>query len=235
MTQATSPIAAGASSGALRQATAWSALRAQWQAQPRVRAGVVLIVLIVWVYGLLESSDRLQRAERRLQQLQGELRAARVQDGDANRWALRAGEAAARLQALERELWINGSEAAAQARLRDWLLEIARSQQAGRYFVTLGNPTALRTSAAAGEPSQATRLLKASFSFDFTPATLEAVLKAIESGNRYAQVETLSVNKRARRVEMNVAVAARIESSDQPAADLGTPRAAAAGNAGVRP
>jgi hypothetical protein len=123
---------------------------------------------------------------------------------------------------LSAKLWVHNSEAAAQARLRDWLNEIARSTKSSRYLITLGAVSPATAGSEAAEFS-GMKQLKANLSFDFQPQVLEEALLAIEGGKQFAFVESLSVNKRARRVEINVTVYARVDPSAQSAAAIAEP------------
>ena len=181
----------------------------------RLHWGLAVIALILIGYGLLLWSDNVERSSKQLRKLQGEISSLKAQSRDPKPWQERIAEVKDQRALLDKRLWVNPSEAAVQARLRDWLTEIAKSSIANRYLVTLGSVTNATRDASGGNITEGTlpeklKQYKASLSFDFTPASLEAVLLAIEGGGQFAVVDTLSVNKRAKRAEVNVIVFARL-------------------------
>jgi hypothetical protein len=211
------------------RASAFDALLADLRSNRRLHWGIAIIALILLGYALLVWSDNVERSSKQLRKLQGEISSLKAQSRDTKPWQERIAEIKQQRRSLDKRLWVNPSEAAVQARLRDWLTEIAKSSIANRYLVTLGSVTNATRDASGGAVTEGTlpeklKQYKASLSFDFTPASLEAVLLAIEGGGQFAVVDTLSVNKRAKRVEVNVIVFARLgeQGSDFGQATQGT-------------
>lgn len=194
------------------------AWRAELAANRRLQFGLALVVLIVLAYGFVYWGEAIARDSKRLGILQTEAVALKSQDSNPARLQERLAKVQALQTVVTERLWINTSEAAAQARLRDWLTEIARSAVASRYLVTLGSVATVSASSSANAanaqeatPASALRQFKASLSFDFQPQSVESALSAIEGGNQFAFVDSLSINKRARRAEINITVYARID------------------------
>jgi Type II secretion system (T2SS), protein M subtype b len=215
------------------------AWRAELAANRRLQVGLALVVLIVLAYGFVYWGEAIARDSKRLAALQAEAVALKSQDSNPARWQERLAKVQALQSAVTERLWVNTSEAAAQARLRDWLTEIARSAVASRYLVTLGSVATVSgatsaanlanaASAADAPPATALRQFKASLSFDFQPQSVESALAAIEGGNQFAFVDSLSINKRARRAEINITVFARI---DPKANQVSTPAPASSASA----
>jgi hypothetical protein len=231
----------------------WAELRGN----RRLQAGLAAVASILAIYFALDWSDALEADSRRLRELRGELRSVRSQTKNAAHWDKAAHELGRVQAAIDRRIWFVSSDAAAQARLNDWLGEALRSAGVPQAKITLAivrpygagerspaatgaatnAPKAPAAPAVAGQPlelrdPQALRELRATASFVFTPAALEAVLAAIEGGGQFAAVDSLVVNRPARRADLTVKVLAQqVPTGSWEAAVGETPAAAPATSA----
>jgi hypothetical protein len=192
------------------------------RANSRLRWGIVLIALVVLVDGGLRWSDAVARQQQALAKMQADVAA--LKSGLKNESALQeTAESSRQLAALiDKRLWTVSSEAVGQARMKDWLTDMAKRNIADQYIVTLGasrelgkqdgeNATNL---VATNKADSGIREFRANFSFKLTPRALEGVLLDIEGGEPFAAVESLLVKGQERRVEMTVRVLMRIQAPE---------------------
>jgi hypothetical protein len=176
------------------------------RANSRLRWGIVLIALVVLVDGGLRWSDAVARQQQALAKMQADVAA--LKSGLKNESALQeTAESSRQLVALiDKRLWTVSSEAVGQARMKDWLTDMAKRNIADQYIVTLGasrelgkqdgeNATNL---VATNKADSGIREFRANFSFKLTPRALEGLL----------------VKGQERRVEMTVRVLMRIQAPE---------------------
>ena len=212
--------------------------------------GLIAVVLLGCTELALRWSDGLVAKEEQLRTLRNELHALRNQSRDegALRRQLHALEGVQRV--VDQRLWVVSSDAVGQAHLKDWLTAIIKKAGSKNFNLVLSSPRAMgareggsseissarsddmRSKAAAGTTNSAQdglkslREVRANLTLPFTPASLEQVLSDIEGGEPLATVESLSVNRRDRKVDMTVRVLMHIGESDIPLAT--EPKATAA-------
>ncbi|MBT9500744.1 MAG: hypothetical protein IV092_05835 [Burkholderiaceae bacterium] len=103
---------------------AWLELRAQWTANARLRMGGMVMVAIVWVYGLLLGSDQADAWRIAAEGLRGEI--SRVQPlAKEQGWPQRAEDARQQLAAIRAMLWTETELGLVEARFQDWLRSTA--------------------------------------------------------------------------------------------------------------
>jgi hypothetical protein len=177
------------------------------RANPRLRYGLLAIVMVFLVEGGLRWSDAITLQQQKLTTLQSDLAA--LKSGMRNEAALRDSVIQAQRmgETMDARLWSVTSEAVGQARLKDWLTDVVKSSIADQYAITLGNSRELEKLTS----DQTLREFRANASFRLTPRALEGVLLAIEGGEPFAAVETLTVKGQERRVELTVRVLMRIK------------------------
>jgi len=207
----------------------------------RLQLGLLAVALIALLEGSLRWADRLEAEHKKLQQLRGELATLRAQS--QNEAALRQTLAEfelARRQA-ETKLWNVSSEAVGQARLKEWLNNLI--ERAGALKPTLnlsaarplGGKEGSTTAAPLAGKEEALREFRATLRYTFTPESLEKILAEIEAGETFSSVETLTVNRRERRVELTVRVLMRIGAPPTPPAPVASPTPVAPAKPAVPP
>lgn len=174
--------------------------------------GVAQLALMAW--------DAHERLDTELHAMDGRIRLLSSTADQVN-WDQRATELGRQRDQLLARLWSVPTEAQAQARLRDWLTSALRTAKAGHPTVSLlpvQNAAAVPASApvataAAGpaasapsEESSRTLRVRATVSFDLAPRALEDALQQIERGGQLARIDSLTVSRSSRRVEMAVSV-----------------------------
>lgn len=192
------------------------------RANSRLRWGIVLIVLVVLVDSGLRWSDAVAKQQQVLAKMQADVAA--LKSGLRNESALQESAASSRQLAalIDKRLWTVSSEAVGQARMKDWLTDMAKRNIADQYIVTLGASRELgkqdgenTTNPVATNKADSTiREFRANFSFKLTPRALEGVLLDIEGGEPFGAVESLLVKGQERRVEMTVRVLMRIQAPE---------------------
>jgi len=185
-----------------------------WQAfkaNRRLQIGVLLIIMIILFEVGARWVERLSVQRQQLQQLRAELVAVRAQsrNKDALRTSLQEFDRAR--QVIDAKIWPVSSEAVAQARLNEWLGAVLKRAGVVSPVVRLTGARPLAEEDARGAGTSAggagrLQEFRAVVRYAFTPETLEKVLAEIESGEAMAAIESLTVNKRERRVEFSVRV-----------------------------
>lgn len=204
-----------------RSGSIWIPLVQEFRANPRLRYLAALVLLVLLVEGGLRWADSLTQQQAALTQLQSDLAKLRSHSRDEKSLRASLATVAGQSQAIEQRIWSVPSEAVGQARLKDWLVGVAQRSVADQYNITLGGGGDTARPAATAKPANAAlRELRATMSFRFTPSALEAVLAEIEGGQPFAAIDTLSVKRQERKVELTVRVLVRV--APAPAAQLAT-------------
>lgn len=169
----------------------------------------------------LRAWEQQQKLEQELKTLRGRIQLLQA-SADPVDWVGLSKELSKLKQDLQDQLWQASSEAQAQAMLRDWLSSTLKAAGIQRPTLRLQPPQAAIT-ASGGKPGgeslspveateaskqllqQAIRV-RALISFELQPGMLETVLQQVERGGQLASVDSLSVSKRTRRVEMGVSM-----------------------------
>lgn len=194
---------------------AWRELRGS----RRLQLALLAFIAIAATEGGLRWSDRLTARERQLQELRGELRDLRAQSRDEAELRQALAKLAEARRELDARLWRVPSEAIGQARLKDWLGDLAKRAGVTNPTLTLSAAKPLSSAdKAASAELRAVQELRAVVGYGFTPEALERTLAAIEGGEALAAVEALNASRRDRRVEMTVRVLAHVEPRPAPEA-----------------
>lgn len=203
----------------------FATLRQEWSENASVRTGVLLIVGILWLYGLLVWHDTLGERDRALDQKARQLARIEAQAAETQ-WPDRLKEAEGRLLRFESSVKVVDSLGQAQADLQDWLNEQARAAALRNVGVTpagapsaggIGSPVlgyaASPSPALASGPEVALRLgwvVRAKVQADFSPVAAYDLLAALASGSRRVWVESMAIRiQPAPRWELQVASAYR--------------------------
>jgi hypothetical protein len=228
---------------------AWiSQIRAEWQANPRLRIGVMTIVAMAIVMSLL----RLDEARQAMRTDAGRLatenaRLTRMLNSGKQQ------QAAARLVLLQeqiaRRLWQVPSTTVAQAELGTWLTDELTAAGAKEVLVAQATlkgqapstaekqePTSAATSAPPADCQKAACQLvelRTTIRFTFDAAVLPKALERLESSDKPLTIEQLTIHATERRVEMSVKVLASVVPAAGAAAT--TPPVAAAADTTATP
>lgn len=199
---------------------------AEFRANRRLQVGLAVIVTVVLADRALSWSDRI--TQRRQMLADAQIEVATLKSQARNEAAMQTAMRDIRLAAAlaDARLWVVSSEAVGQARLKDWLIEQMKLAGAGNYTVNVASPKPLAQAGSAGagpttgSPSAKEGALapgaglldfSAVITFTLTPESLEKMLAALEAGDAMSKVESLSVRRNERRVEMGVRVLMRLK------------------------
>ncbi len=162
---------------------------------PRLRIGLALILVVLWVYGLLElgtlNQTRLEsytRLARKAAQLKSQAR--------QEAWITRASEVATLKTQVESSLWNESSSGLALARWQDWLDDTLNTAGATRHTINISESIGKQPEGQRWQP------MRARIEFDSTPDRLNNVLYLLEKAEKLTQIETLTV--RANKAELNL-------------------------------
>lgn len=169
---------------------------------PRLRAGLALIVGLVWLLGLLELLDRRDAAEKERARLADEMLRLRAV-GAEQHWPAFRDQARQRLTDYRSLAWREESEGRIQAMLQDWLREqlAAVGIQPRELQVVVLPPGATLPGEAGRRQALAAdmRIARARLSFDFKPDSLHRLLAALPSSRHWIWVSRLVVGNDTRR------------------------------------
>lgn len=192
--------------------------RQSWQANPRLRILLSLIALIIIADASLRWLDGVTQQLTRRTELQAEVAQLQRQTRDPQR--LQHNLADARLlqqHALHRILLVR-SEAQAQARLQDWLTQLVQQNNVQVMALSVGSarPVTEATPQAKHDKTLDTRpradmSLTANMTVRFTPDALNTLLLALEDAEWIVRIDSLSVRRAERRVDIVLSVPVRIE------------------------
>lgn len=173
------------------------------RSNPRLRTGLVAVLVLVWLLGLQQLSDGLDVAHAELARSSEEVQRLRALRGE-QQWPAFRDQAQTRLADYRSLAWREESEGRMQAMLQDWLREQLATVglQPRELAVTVLPP---RPVPAAGDKRKAElpadmRLARARLSFDFKPDALHQLLAALSASHRWIWVSRLAVENDNRRV-----------------------------------
>lgn len=175
---------------------AWQQARSQWQTQPRVRAGLWLVLALALAQGLLLLLDRVDAQQAELQRLRGEeQRLLAVPSAQA--WGERAGQAAQTVVAYTGMAWAEADVGLSEAALQDWLRTVSarlglnvRELRVVRAQATAGASAGPGTTAVPSLPAGHV-LLRARLVADLQRTPLLALLAECARSERSIVVERL--------------------------------------------
>ncbi len=169
----------------------------------RLRAGLAIVVALLWLLGLLEMLDLLDAARKDRSRLNDEVAELRLVGGE-QRWPVLRDQAQERLADYRSLAWREESEGRMQAMLQDWLREqlAAVGVQPRDLSVTV-LPARSVTPAQRNRKSELPadmRIARARVSFDFKPDTLHQFLAKLPASQRWIWVSRMSVENDSRRL-----------------------------------
>ena len=208
---------------------------AEFRSNRRLQIGFTAVIFIFIINTALNWNDHLAVEAQKLQDLRSKLSSLRNEVRNEAAIRQRLIDAKKTKQQVNEKLWAVSSEPVGQARLKDWLMGLIVEIKAQNYKLTLANSKQLSAPNAA-KKSDELREFRANVSFAFSPESLEDFLAEVESGEHFAALETLIINRKERRIEAMVRVLMRIgepifidDASDQDAAEK--PEISASGEA----
>lgn len=183
----------------MKMAPGVDAIVAEWQRNVRLRRGVWIVIGIVWLAGLLELRDQIDRRWGEHRALS--LKVARVKSlSSQDEWVARRDEALAAGLVWDRRLWSESTIGLAQASFADWLRQVASRSALQTAQVTVLSAAEAPADArparvAQGERGSVADLWKvgAQLTFDFSPRTFYPFLGQLVSSERRVVIESLVI------------------------------------------
>lgn len=199
----------------------------EFRGNRKLQYGLLAIVLILCVDGGLRWMENLAAQEKHLQELRSELAHLRSQSRDEEDLKRQLADLKSAQQVIDDRLWVVSSEAVGQAQLADWLSGVLKKAEAKNFKLVLSSPRPVSKAVARGgqvggtkEPSVQEagdlREFRANVTMQFSPVSLERVLRDIEGGQPLAMVESLMVKRQDRKVDLSVRVLMRIGETGSP-------------------
>ena len=199
----------------------------EFRANRKLQYGLLGIALILCVEGGTRWTESLAAQEKQLQQLRSELSHLRSQSRDEEDLKRQLGDLKSAQQTIDERLWVVSSEAVGQAQLADWLSGLLKKAEAKNFKLVLSSPRPVSKAVGRGgqvggtkEPSVQEagdlREFRANVTMQFSPVSLERVLRDIEGGQPLAMVESLMVKRQERKVDLSVRVLMRIGETGSP-------------------
>jgi hypothetical protein len=165
---------------------------------PRLRAGLAVVLAILVAYGLLEWRDRQDAGRAEYVRLLTQV-ARQSQPQQPAVWAQRASEAGDALQRARGELWRNASTGLAQAQVQDWLNGLLRQVAAKSAAVRVSEPElgpeTQALTARLPADLQIVKPLRARVEFNSDPAALLTLLAALNDAPHRVVVDGLTVKE----------------------------------------
>lgn len=170
----------------------------EWSESPRLRLGVVVIVVLCWVYGLLAFDETITKRRDEIALLDQEVTLLAAQ-ARSQEWMKVRDQAVRRLSEFRERVWREESEGHIQAAFQDWLHVLLEQQRltANEMTVTLLTPLAGSEktdppTTLAGLPPEM-RVARARVVMEFQPMAFAGVLAAIAANEHWVWVERLSI------------------------------------------
>jgi hypothetical protein len=214
----------------------FDATLAQIRANPRLRLGLWLILLILWVYGILLLDERRDADREEYARLDLKVRRAAL-DSEAQGWIPQAERLRVLRTNLESQVWQAPSPSLARATYQDWLNRMFSDGGATRLqlAVTLVEDRPPESADAATARSEGATpanrrprdlwQVRGKASFDFTPQSLLKVLTLLSENDRRNVIEALVVRRDpVPRVELTVSASFQKNDAAAPAASPPAPQ-----------
>lgn len=185
------------------------------RANRKLQYGILGIVLVLCFEGGARWTESLSVQEKQLQLLRGDVRRLRSLSRDEADLKRQLADLEGARQTIEERLWVVSSEAVGQARLKDWLTGVLEKAEAKNPKLILSSPRPVSKEGAGRRGASKDdvgdlRDFRANVTMQFSPASLEHVLRDIEGGRPLALVESLVVKRQERKVDLSVVVLMRI-------------------------
>ena len=182
--------------------------KSQWSINPRLRLGVLVVIGILWLYGLLVASDNTARSRDGHVAVTAEI--GRLQPSASDReWPARAERAQQQLIALQAMRWAGNDVGVIEAELQDWLRATAT-----RTGLTLRNVSVVRVDASASSASgvQPGQVIRAKVTADLQRLALVGFLAEVAHHERVIAVERMHLRTRSQppTVEIELRVVAAV-------------------------
>lgn len=154
----------------------------------RLRAGVSLIIAIVWLYAVLVMQDAYKAKMSEYESLADRMvRLKSIETETA--WPERAKEAVSLRTEMEDGLWKSGTLGLARAAFQDWVNQKLLESGVKRPAVSISE-----NSETGGVPSDLWKI-EAKVEFDFNPATFDRLMAALIGNKQKVYVERLRIAK----------------------------------------
>jgi hypothetical protein len=176
----------------------FTALRAEFKANPRLRLGFWVILGILWGYSLLLLRDELHQAADEHLELARKVARAQAFAGQTE-WEKRIEPAQALQLELESRLWRAGTLGLAQAAVQDWLSQSVQQAGLTRPATSVAAQEEVTSDKSATE-AQGKGLatadlwkVSAKLSFDFSPQKFYNLMGRLYGTDKQVVVESLSI------------------------------------------
>ncbi|MCW5649924.1 MAG: hypothetical protein KIS62_09275 [Ramlibacter sp.] len=185
----------------------------------RLQWGLMVIAIVLFADLGARWKDRIDANQKKLAQTQIDLATLKRQAKNEEAMAKALNDARRAAELADARLWVVTSEAVGQAKVKDWLADLLRQAGVGNASINVAAARAVvgqqdeSSGAGASKPGVGVGLYEfsATSAFAFTPDSLEKLLAAVESGEPLARIESLSVRRNERRVELGVRVLIRLK------------------------
>ncbi len=172
---------------------------ANLKANPRLRWGLLAIVGVLWLYGILEMRDAVQRKNEAYIALSKKI--ARVQGAATQtEWVSRLKEVQSAQSKLEKRLWQEATIGLAQASMNDWLGQTAQQSGLGKVQLQvaaqeegLGVKAGANGREAGSVAGSDLWKVTAKLVFDFSPQSFYALLGRLAANEKKIMVESLAI------------------------------------------
>ncbi len=199
-------------------AKAWQ----EFRGNRRLQWGLLAVLAILIGEGGLRWADSLSRQGEEARKLNADLVLLRSQTRSEPVLRQTLADLQATRKSVDEKLWSVPSEAVGQARLKEWLEDTLKKTGATGASLSLssvraaGNKEEPASAAAEKGQQESLREFRAIVRMHFAPGSLEKLLAEIEAGEAFAGVESLTVNRRERRVEVMIFVLMRVAATAAP-------------------
>lgn len=167
------------------------------KSNPRLLLGLWMIVLILWLYGLLDMNEKLQHEVQAYNEMVSKIRHVHAHAAQKE-WLKRQEDARKMLSEVEAGFWQESTPGLAQATLNDWLAQAA--QQAGIQNMQLAvavQETRMQGEVSGKDKSDAgtgvwkisTRLVS-----EFNPKPYYRLLEKIATNDKRLKIESLTIH-----------------------------------------
>jgi len=167
-------------------------LREQLLGNPRLRAGLAIIVALLAAYAVLVLRDAGRHSREAVDAAEARLGALRTNDGKTDLWRDRAQRTRGLLAQYEAEVWRDATLAQAQAAMQDWLAQSLKRAGLQPRELNVGGGTAAATDGAPSNPAQPVRI-RARVAFEYQRPALAVFVRALLDGPRRVGLERLLV------------------------------------------
>jgi hypothetical protein len=189
----------------------------QWRANLRLRLGVGLVLVVLFLHGLLQVFDHVDALRVEADQLRTQVQEARSLSRQST-WPERARDAQRSLQELQALLWTEPEQGLAEARMQDWVSSVA-----SKSGVVVRDLSLVRSEPGSSRETDGALLLPKGYArlrlrvtAEFNPATASVLLAEMGQGEHVVRVDRMHVLTATRPplLELELSSIARLASAE---------------------